>query len=359
MIEYEKVNQLLYKLTHSSEIEQEINNLNVIKYLAQMILENTPIQRIQSQPTFVPLQESLQTATDFFHEFNQDYEYIFQNFLQEKNTYQGYEDIGIRFFKIRKEGEALEVNGQSQTNNSMLFFEGNIRIDYSEEPMDIYSIVHESVHKLSLAKDSWTNFQNLFYEVPSLTSEFLLTDYLLDAKKYPENEIKILKNNRLQSLMTYAAYDMCFITLLEIYQKNGVVNEELIKTHISNLASNSITTRIFLQCMNAFLQSILSERLLLFDAERYIVGLTLACYMHQKIMDNPDKKEKLFQLIHLLGEPNYLEKETFLKAEQLDIPIIKDGQLYIDDQVLQNLYHSYGKEISSIAEIKKKETRTP
>lgn len=356
MIDYEKINEVLYQLTHSKETEQVMNNLNVIKYLAKMILENTQIQRIETQPTFVPLQESLQIAIDFFHEFNQDYEYIFHNFLQERNTYQGYEDIGMRFYKIPEE---VKGTSREQANNSMLFFEGNIRIDYSEEPIDAYSIVHESIHKLSLAKDNMTNFQNLFYEVPSITCEFLLTDYLLERKKYPENEIKILKSHRFQGLMTYAAYDMCLITLLDIYQKNGVVNERLIKEYISNSLSESITTWLISQCMNAFLQSILSERLLLFDAERYIVGLVLACYMHQEILDNPNKKEKLFQLIHLLGEPNYLEKETFLKSEKLGIPMIKDGQLYIDEEILQNLYHNYNREIDSIIDIRKTEPKIP
>ena len=39
--------------------------------------------------------------------------------------------------------------------------------------------------------------------------------------------------------------------------------------------------------------------------------------------------------------------------------MIKDGQLYIDEEILQNLYHNYNREIDSIIDIRKTEPKIP
>ena len=151
------------------------------------------------------------------------------------------------------------------------------------------------------------------------------------------------------------AFDyMCEYVLIKLYQTHGIINEELLKKFIQK-NQNSGFMKLFTTDLEKILNKIIKEnRLDFYILERYIIGIFLGAILHQEIIKEERKKELLFELISQLDLASDKENLQGL-LEQLEIPFIKNNNLYIDTDIAKKLFIAYQKEIANVNLLQDKE----
>lgn len=339
MIDYERLNKIIKEEISKKSYKQDLENMDIIMGLADILLQYTPIMTRTENDAPISFQESWANAISFFKMLNKDYA------AQLNNIFLTRQEVEL----IKEKPEEHEKDKETHQRLSMVTPDGKIKIAYQETIKDSYAIVHEMTHKLSYGKEK-NFFQNLLIEVPTYVTEELLTDYFIENKMYPIHLIKEYQIEKYQNFVDQAFDYACEYVLIKLYQTHGMINEELLKRFIQK-NQNSGFTKLFVTNLEEILNKIIKEnRLDFYILERYIIGIFLGAILHQE-----RKTELLFELISQLGLAS--DKENLQKLlEQLEIPLIKNNNLYIDADIIKKLYIAYQKEIANVNLLQDKET---
>lgn len=343
MIDYEKLNQIIKEEISKKSYKQDLENMDIIIEFADIILQYTPIMTRTENDAPISFQESWENAFSFFKTLNKDYA------TQLNNIFVTRQEVEL----IKEKPEEHEKDKETHQRVSMVTPDGKIKITYQETINDSYAIVHEMTHKLSYGKEK-NFFQYLLIEVPSYVTEELLTDYFIENKTYPINLIKEYQIEKYQKFVDEAFDYMCEYVLIKLYQTHGIINEELLKKFIQK-NQNSGFMKLFTTDLEKILNKIIKEnRLDFYVLERYIIGIFLGAILHQEIIKEERKKELLFELISQLDLASDKENLQGL-LEQLEIPFIKNNNLYIDVEIAKKLFIAYQKEIANVNLLQDKE----
>lgn len=169
------------------------------------------------------LNNSIKPVIDFFDSIKPEYSYMFQNILQEKNTYNDKDDYSVKFYKILDKEQTDEYTEQHRNNKSEVRKDGFVHIDYVENSDDIFTITHEITYKFSQPKNQDSTIKQFLGETSTITMEFLLQYYFLKDTNYGVEEVIVRKNNRLSETYDDAGAIIFENILLKLYKQNNIV----------------------------------------------------------------------------------------------------------------------------------------
>lgn len=353
--EYDDLNEALYEETTDIYKSDLFETLDEVKKLAQIILVSTPFMRGEKGYPTVDLNDSIRDVKDFFYDFDYDYGQRFENLLRAEDEFDGQKRPIMNFYRVLDSTQERVYPEQSKYKNSGVRNDGYLKIDYDNTLEDEFAIAHEVTHEFSQQYRYNSLLKNYLGETTSITMEMLLEDYLVEHNKFPEEEV--LKNRKNRFINTYngACTILIECTLIDLYKKNGYINEEIYKNYLNSLEDSSVMKKVLVAVGQEHLKQIArTERLQFPVIQNYVIGTVLACDLHHQITQIPEKKETLKTLIDVLGNSDFETKEDLEVLENMDIPVIKDGKFGMDVMSLRRLHLNYIDEVNTLNKVKKK-----
>lgn len=311
-------------------LKKEINNLNTVMKLVEMTLKKPFAYQKLKYQTKVDLNTSIDIIYNFFTEINPNYGNQFLNILRETIEDNKY------FVEFEKSDKNSYVDGK-----------GKVYIYYNETLDDTYSIMHEIIHKFSTQKNQTSSIKKLLGEIPTITFEYLLEDYLLKKTSFKKDEILINKYNSLiantdKCLEVFTEYN-----LIKMYQKNEKINDEIINKHLSIFDKKDLEYQTLNELLEPVIDKILDKKYLSFIIlNRYIIAYITGIYLKNKI--EIDKNlEELFTLINILGKNDITKEEDIKIINNLNLPFTYEDNIKITDENIKILKKGYLREISN------------
>ena len=353
---YDKLNAAIKKSLSDRDLQYQLLYFDEIVKLAIMIINNTPRLEFESYTTDVSLNTSIDNAINFFNEIKPEYAYMLENILREVGTYKGKKDYSVRFFRISEERQRMDP---MVGNNSHVKTDGFVHIDYSNTLDDTFSLVHEITHKFSQPKNQDSTIKQFLGETSTISMEFLLEDYLLKNTNYDNREVLIQKNNRLATTYDDALALLFENILLKLYkQNNNCITKEILLNYLNSMDKNSRIYELFLERGERYLNDIVNKGCLQFyKRQRYVIGVVLASYFHNKIKNDKEMINVLCYLIDILGHTDFLAEEDLRILSNLDIPIVKHGNLSISEDDIITLIDCYRNEVSDVMAYQNKNSK--
>ena len=207
--------------------------------------------------------------------------------------------------------------------------------------MDSFLLTHEQIHATSMDANI-TNRWIYFTELPTILSEMLLQDFLVD-NKHSKNEIKkaiVIRND------DYIARTLCLkmqVDLIKTVIDEGCINKynilDIINNCYNTTSNMNLTNYLFNDVLNKVYGD--SDEFFYFFDLRYTVGIIVASYLHDKIINNP----ALLREFSIFNENfKYWDIEQCFELIGLDLNL-NNGVLDLSDESYKKLEKSYIKEL--------------
>lgn len=317
---------------NDSKICEQLINIEQVKDFSYMVLSNTDNISKEKYDSFVDINESINCVRDFFYHVDENLGRMYENILQEKNKYNGVETTSVKFFHLPK--------NFSEFNRSGLRKDGSVIIDYSEILYDMYVIAHEMTHKFSFQKEHNSKISTLLGEVPSITMELFLEDYLLKNTSYNKKEILINRNNELVELYNNSLKYMYEYIILDINDRKGYISRDLIEDYIKGNYSD-ISDKLLSEEKEILNYLKQDNKLRFYKRQKYILGMLLAINLKEEFNNN---YKDLLKLINILGNTDMNIKRDIDKIDIIDLISIKN-QVYINNsyEYMNRIENNYKK----------------
>lgn len=218
----------------------------------------------------IDIKESFNIVLEFLKKFNVNLYNIFLNLVENDKE---------NFVLLNEDVNADEYDCVKEDGKLVIIVKNNIR--------DVFTIVHEFIHKVYFQKhiSSKINFNN-FVEVSSITIELYLYKYLMDYTEYELDAENIMKERYFYETLT-AFYISYFNFIKEIFKNDPwkAINmdyyEDIINKEIQLLPE--IFRNIFVK-YHKYFDSLIKEDGADFEDKlnlrfRYVNGLYLASYI--------------------------------------------------------------------------------
>ncbi|MCM1370616.1 MAG: hypothetical protein NC181_01820 [Clostridium sp.] len=324
--ELKQLNDLLEQAYFEIE-ELYLEDFKIFKTLNDYIIKNfIDINRIIKYDTRVGLSNSYKYAYDFFNSFNKEY----ANYLKENWND---EIINKDFVKFNNSNNIAETYMEND--------KAKIYLPFDKTLFDSYSIVHEIIHHMKIEeanKIGAYNF-NILCESLSILSEMLFSDYLI-KNNVPLNLINKNKVALMRGIQDKSnIFDLDYY-LLERYIYNGNISNYDISKYLNN-SPISICKYFYYTLSEILDRGILS----IFFESRYIIGVFIASYMHERIQENPKNIDEFIELNDNINKMDILDIFKYLELD-----VINDNNGFIDfsTETYQKLFKSYKKEFSNL-----------
>lgn len=321
---YDRLNKILRSTIENSTTLTELYDAY---NLSKIIFDSKPISINHNFTQTLSLNESIDTSYNFFNSIDPMYANQLLNIIM-------YEKIdnkpAVKFDRIKRIGNII-------FNFSGLDEKGNVYISYSNTIMDICTIVHESTHKFSTQYNEESIIKDQLCEVPTITMEFKLREYLLKNTNYNKNDIEYIGKHRIK--LTYeATLNILFETLLVgLYIENGYVDEKNLTEYINSLKFNAIINK-----KHEYLKQIYENNNLMFKTlQRYVIGTLLGIY----ISEQDNNIDILNKLISILGNSDITHNRDIILINKLNLPCIKDGSICVTNSELDILANAFKQKI--------------
>lgn len=334
---YERLNQAIKNTLNNPALKYQLQYFDEITKLANIIIENTSSIEVKQHTTTIPLTTSIITIFEFLSTLPKTSPALIQTTIQ---------DPAISFQRI----------APTSINKSQVHEDGSINIDFYETLDDVFTIGHEFTHKLSHQKNNRSTIKQFLGEVPTITVEFLLQDYLQQHTDYPDEEITIRKSNRISSTLEDAYAIIFENTLLKLYeQNNNCITEQVLQDYLDSLDPSSREFQVFSTKGPQYLNDIIaSNSLQFYKRQRYVIGTLLASIIHQQIKSNKENYDQLIELIDILGHDDATLEQDLTKLGNLNIPIIHNQTISISSQDIETLTSSYKTELDDVSKYQQK-----
>lgn len=325
---------------NDSRICEHLINLEQIKDFSYMVISNTDKPEKDKYDSFIDINDSINCVKNFFYYIDDSLGRMYENILQEKNTYNSIETTSVKFFHISKRD--IELNRSSLRND------GSIIIDYSEILYDMYVIAHEVTHKFSFQKEHNSKISNLLGEAPSITMELLLEDYLLKNTNYNKDEVLINRNNELVELYNNSIKFIYEYIILDLNDQKGYISRNLIEEYIKENFS-LISDKLLVEEEKTLNYLKKDNKLGFYKRQKYILGMLLAINMNEEFNGN---YKDLMRLIKILGNTDISVKRDVDRINAIDLIYIKN-RLYINNNYeymnkLENNYKKFQEKTKSL-----------
>lgn len=272
-------------------------------------------------------------------DINESIENIYQFLKQEINPYFANQFMNI----IRQERYGnIKVNilPRSEYKDKNYYFnevdkKGKVHIYFNETPYDMFSIIHEMIHKMNetyeiIDNEKYkTELAQYFAESPSMMAEKLLGKWLVKNKKITHNDLKIVENERLKDSKFFVKEILIEYELIKMKQAGEELTPENILKRLTDRANHSPETiaKIFKHEIKepTIINGILLNQTMGFIAsQQYIMGQHLSdnlknrenpnfefIYLHYKNGNKNSKVEDVIERIDdFITDPNKIDEKT-------------------------------------------------
>lgn len=332
---YNNINKILENIINDDIKLQQLDDAYT---LAKIIYENTPSNSFK-QHFFVDLLDlntSIDISYNFFKTINPMFANQFLNILE-------YEIIdnkqAVKFNRIHKAGNIIfDFSGVSD--------DGLVYIDYDNTIMDICRMVHEFTHKFSVQNNIESFISSNLSEIPTISMEGLLVEFLLGNTAYNKNDIKYIGVKRIENTFNDSSSIIFEHILLELFQENKYINEEIVSKKLKQFCKYSNNYSCTINDRNDFLRAINDNNDFTFKQRlRYIIGTLLGFY----ISESNNHIDILNTLINILGNSDSKYNIDIKRLNEIKLPCIKDGSIYLinKNDELNNLTNLYKQKIKT------------
>ena len=200
---------------------------------------------------------------------------------------------------------------------------------------DSYAITHEIMHDTNINPESLTQERDFFTEAISLLFEFLQEDYFSSLPKRPL-DYKKNKINDLNAILYKAVGIEYQLDLIEKYLETGIITEEIFKEIMKT------RTKKEAKIGDDIFTSLFEKGILDIDMQqRYVYGILLATYIHDRILEDPSRIEEAIRLNESLNCTSI--EEIF---ESFNLPLgVQEKHFVIPEETIKILEKSYVNEL--------------
>ena len=270
---------------------------------------------------------------------NESIENVYQFLKQEINPYFANQFMNI----IRQErygNVKVKILPRSEYKDKNYYFnevdeKGKVHIYFNETPYDMFSIIHEMIHKMNetyeiIDNEKYkTELAQYFAESPSMMAEKLLGKWLVKNKKITHNDLKIVENERLKDSKFFVKEILIEYELIKMKQAGEELTPENILKRLTDRANHSPETiaKIFKHEIKepTIINGILLNQTMGFIAsQQYIMGQHLSdnlknrenpnfefIYLHYKNGNKNSKVEDVIERIDdFITDPNKIDEKT-------------------------------------------------
>ena len=261
-------------------------------------------------------------------DFEKNYQYSKKFFSSLSREYSSYLD------KRRNEGVFLFNNDiDSLAFSNLVNGKKVIHFPIAGTLEDSYTITHEIIHDMSISEQFSIN-RYLFCEVVSLLGEMLQQDYFHNNER-PKDYL-INEKSTQYALQTKSISCKFELELINLYLETGFLNINDLKNVVARYSMDEI--EIVIQSLQDIFDN---KELSIFYEQRYIIGYTLASYMHNRILKNNNVSE-FIDINDSLNTYTLEQMFTYLDLDYMD-----KEDLDLTDKSYQKIEKSYIKQIKS------------
>lgn len=201
---------------------------------------------------------------------------------------------------------------------------------------DAYTYVHEMMHDWNCIEFSPTETWQLMTECFSILAENLERD---DMEKY--NPLPEYRKNKIATY--YALRERAVILgfeleLIDVYFNHGYIDDDML---FQILDSKSGYERDVVRMHLSWIDE--NEELRFDSLQRDVIGGVMASYMHDRILEKPERVEEFIELNNHCNEIPFLDLLRMLGLEVED-----ESSWILSEKSLQTLEKSYQKELKSL-----------
>lgn len=255
---------------------------------------------------------------------NESIENVYQFLKQEINPYFANQFMNI----IRQErygNVKVKILPRSEYKDKNYYFnevdeKGKVHIYFNETPYDMFSIIHEMIHKMNetyeiIDNEKYqTELAQYFAESPSMMAEKLLGKWLVKNKKITHNDLKMVENERLKDSKFCVNEILIEYELIKMKQAGEELTPENVLKRLTDRANNSpeAIAKIFKQEIKepTIINGILINQTMGFiEGQQYIMGQHLSDNLKNR--ENPNLN---FQWLHVVNADKDLKIEDIIET---------------------------------------------
>ncbi len=367
------------------ELEERINNfqknkkkgieiLLLIDNFCPILFNNT--EKIEAQELNVSLDEKTieKLIEGFFKELNLLDEYLNNSQLKDANRFIGLDMLKIGVEERKKELQNLLTKGlidktfydkDIERENEILeqhenyvSHDGQVIVTITTNNiLNIWNIVHENIHKIYhqtfegddgfVEEYFWSSSFNkrFLQEVPSITAELLLNNYLENNIKYEFNSILIERFNSTRECMAQFHFEMI---LIKIYNQYHQITDEIIDEELQK-EEEPLKLELIKQ-KQKFIEYFGNSIVIL----PYVFGTIVACTLKEKVEENPEVLNQVGKFIYdnnLIEDLQYLGidfTDSYETVEKYLFRVYKKTNYKLNEKKMFFLIENYLKEYNKI-----------
>ena len=317
MEDIEVLNKILYDFIYESE-DPCIEDFYLVDNFKSIILDNK-IKLIPSNyHNRVNLERSIRHSYEFLKTIDRSYaDKLMSNI----------ENGVVHFYRRGKDDTTnAQIVVDETTNKS------RILIPYNSTIEDSYAITHEQLHDTNMDPNNLNATCGLFTEMISFLGELLQRDYFQKKDIAPKEYRNNMKDS-FYATKNYAVSMNMELDLIRRFLSKGFVTYQDMREICQNKTIEE------LEIMSDQLEDILNNgELNYYKSQMYIIGNVLACYLHQKILDNP---KKIFEFTEVNQLINEFSVDNIFDYLELDMKDYKFLNLTPDSyKVLKKCYNN-------------------
>lgn len=343
-IDYKKIEDII-KRFYVLNNERYYDSVELLKYISTFFSDS---KYCYNSTVFInnhiDINESIKIVCDFLKEIDINLYYNFIDLMY-------FCPNNMIFYNKQSKNELLEFkhNNNLISETSYEFYKekynhlsnvnynGIMTINYENNINDVFTIVHELVHKIYLENKNlslYNDYDYLFFECPAMIIEFMLYDYLIKNNIYIKEANEYI-HNRISSIRNYANNILFRLMLIEIIKKYDMINSNLIDQEIENLEDSELKEDFYELKESYYLDIIQNRKFDIFTPFQYEMGLYISLYLVKKY-----KTKTLLKYINILSRMAFNNCETNKELNKCNlyfIEKIEDSTLYINKQVLEEM----------------------
>ena len=284
-----------------------LNRCNISKYLPFMkeISKYGTIGINYSQEEVTPTEyidviKSFEIARNFLKTLDPELLNIFDNLVKDKE----------RFF--------IHIN---KDESSSACFNGIVILNLKNTINDVYSIIHEFIHKLYLPINTKINSKetSILSELPSLYTELLLNDYII--ANYPEYKSDCLKrmNDRFNNITTVATMSYFHILILELIIENKELNPDTLMEKVLGIEDEKIKNKIMKKFESFYVEQTYQSGIDFMMTFSYVFGIISSAY----IKNNSKNDVETLRKILILSRDIHHKDDLGKLLKNIDLKILK------------------------------------
>lgn len=341
---FSNLNNILEEFVTGESTNEYFSLLDAMEQIALIIIKHNELINSNNYTfnEYISIDDSTLLVDSFLNSINPSYQNHFRNMSKSKDESSNGSST-INFIPL-----IYFNNSYGGVNAS-----GTADIYYHNGINDAFILTHELFHLFQgTSMIPGKSPSDYLSETISITSEFLLQDYL-NSLKLNNNEINNYVKVRLSKEHVGALRFVYEKKLVDLYLRKKSENKKI--TSFEQISDELGVDKDFYvnQMLKKFNEEfadsiIMRKKVAIPSLQRYIIGLTIACNLHDKILNNPEEISTFINLINDIGDKNS-ELLQVLQKYGLDFfSMSPSNEIIINNEVINKFDNSFDNELSRL-----------